>query len=77
MPRKLEGIADLDQAIDRAREMAAGKQTTVYVQGSRSRGYVIREEPEGNYRRAAKITQTGLALYWAPSLQRYVSIPDD
>ena len=77
MPRKLEGMADLDRAIERAGRMAAGKQTTVYVQGSRTRGYVIRHEPDSDFRRAAKVTKSGLALYWAPSLQRYVSIPDD
>ena len=77
MPRKLEGIADLDRAIERAREMAAGKQTTVYVQGSGTRGYLVASEPDGEFRRAAKVTPTGLALYWAPSLQRYVSVPDD
>ena len=70
-------MADLDRAIERARRMAACKQTTIFIQGSKTRGYVVREEPHGDFRRAAKVTPTGLALYWAPSLQRYVSIPDD
>jgi hypothetical protein len=77
MPRKLDGIADLDRAIERARGMALAEQATVFVQGSRTRGYIVRREPDGDFRRAAKITPTGLALFWAPSLQRYVSIPDD
>jgi hypothetical protein len=77
MPRRLEGFPSIDDAIAEARRTAAAEQTTIYVQGSQSRGYVVRREPDGNSRRAAKVTPAGLALYWAPSLQRYVSIPDD
>jgi hypothetical protein len=77
MPRRLEGFPSIDDAIAEARRTAAAEQKTIFVQGSRTRGYVVREEPDGDFRRAAKVTLTGLALYWAPSLQRYVSIPDD
>ena len=77
MSRDLESIANLDQAIERAREMATAKQTTIFVNGSRTRGYVVCNEPDGDEGRAAKVTRTGLVLYWAPSLEGYVSIPDD
>ena len=77
MPRRLEGFHCIDDAIAEARRTASAEQTTIFVQGSRTRGYVVRQEPDGNSRRAAKVTPTGFALYWAPSLQRYVSIPDD
>ncbi len=77
MPRRLEGFHNIDDAIAEARHTASAEQTTIFVQGSKTRGYVVREEPHGDFRRAAKVTPTGLALYWAPSLQRYVSIPDD
>ena len=77
MSRDLESIANLDQAIERAREMATSQQMTIFVHGSRTNGYVVRREPDGDFRRAAKVTKTGLVLYWAPSLEGYVSIPDD
>ena len=77
MPRRLEGFHSIDDAIGEARRTAAAEQTTIFVQGSRTRGYVVASKPDGDFRRAAKVTPTGLALYWAPSLQRYVSIPDD
>jgi hypothetical protein len=77
MPRRLEGFPSIDDAIAKARCTASAEQTTVYVQGSGTRGYLVASEPDGNSRRAAKVTPAGLALYWAPSLQRYVSIPDD
>ena len=77
MPRRLEGFPSIDDAIAEARCTAAAEQTTIYVQGSRTRGYLVASEPDSEFRRAAKVTPTGLALYWAPSLQRYVSIPDD
>ena len=56
MPRKLENIPDLDLAIESARALATSKQTTIFVQGSRTGGYVVRREPDGDERRAAKVT---------------------
>jgi hypothetical protein len=77
MPRRLEGFPSIDDAIAEARRTASAEQTTIFVQGNRTRGYIVRREPDGESRRAAKVTPTGFALFWAPSLQRYVSIPDD
>ena len=77
MPRRLEGFPSIDDAIAEARRTAAAEQETIFVQGSSTRGYIVRHEPDDDFRRAAKVTKDGLALFWAPSLQRYVSIPDD
>ena len=77
MPRRLEGFASIDDAIADARRTAMAEQTTVFGQGCRTRSYVVHREVADDFRRAAKVTKDGLALYWAPALQRYVGIPDD